>query len=279
MMSIVSLAVATPSLSVLVSALTRSDQASVLQALSGQGPLTVFAPNNNAFAMLGIDLNSLDGPTLSNILRYHVVAGAAVFSNQITDGIVTMFNGDGVLVNRSGRTRRRAGASGSITLNGETRVVSANIAATNGVVHVIDRVLIPPANSIAQLASTVPQLSTLLTAVTTAGLAETFLNDGQFTLFAPTNTAFNNLPAGTLDNLLRNPQQLATILTYHVVPGIIGSGNLRSGQVSSLQGAPINVNVATAGRVVLNGNANVISADTLASNGVVHIIDAVILPP
>ena len=98
-----------------------------------------------------------------------------------------------------------------------------------------------------------------------------------FQVFAPTDQAFANLPAGTLASL--STAQLQAILQYHVVQGIVGSGNLRDGQIQTLQGSFVNVDVRNNGSIVLNGNSNVLSADNLASNGVVHIIDAVLIPP
>jgi len=132
---------------------------------------------------------------------------------------------------------------------------------------------------IVALASDTENLSTLVAAVQAAGLVETLQGDGPFTVFAPTNEAFAALPEGTLDNLLQpeNKDQLTAILTYHVVPAEVRSGDLSDGMTAAtVNGAEITVSLD--GGVMIN-DANVTTADVEASNGVVHIIDKVILPP
>ena len=120
--------------------------------------------------------------------------------------------------------------------------------------------------------------STLVAAVQAAGLAETLSGDGPFTVFAPTNDAFAALPAGLLEALLlpENKDTLVKILTYHVVPGEVTSDMVTAGDVATVEGQ--NVTITTDGGVKVNG-ANVIATDVMASNGVIHVIDAVIVPP
>lgn len=133
-------------------------------------------------------------------------------------------------------------------------------------------------NKIVSIAQDTDQLSTLVSAVKAAGLVETLNGDGPFTVFAPTNEAFANLPDGSLDMLLKeeNQSKLQSILTYHVVSGKIMSSDLKDGQmVETVQGNQIKVSLGEG--VMING-ANVVKADVEASNGVVHIIDAVIMP-
>lgn len=133
-------------------------------------------------------------------------------------------------------------------------------------------------NKIVSIAQDTDQLSTLVSAVKAADLVETLNGDGPFTVFAPTNQAFNNLPDGTLDMLLleENKQKLQGILTYHVVAGKIMSSDLEDGQmVETVQGNKIRVSLADGAQI---NDANVVKADVEASNGVVHIIDAVIMP-
>ncbi len=121
--------------------------------------------------------------------------------------------------------------------------------------------------------------TTLVTAVEAAGLVETLQGDGPFTVFAPTDDAFAALPEGTLDSLLADPEALAEVLTYHVVPGkVLAEDVVALSAATSVQGSDIAIEVVDGG-VVLNGSANVIATDVEASNGVVHVIDAVILPP
>jgi transforming growth factor-beta-induced protein len=133
-----------------------------------------------------------------------------------------------------------------------------------------------PQQTIVQVAQGNPQFSTLVRAVQAAGLADTLSGPGPFTVFAPTNDAFNKLPAGTLDSLLQDREQLRAVLTYHVVSGRVTSADLPSRQSApSVQGAPLTFSVNPP-RV---NNATIVQADVQASNGVIHAIDAVLLPP
>merc|ERR1712216_277396 len=175
-------------------------------------------------------------------------------------------------------------------------VIKADNLASNGVVHIIDGVLLPsspaPApppqpkgQNIVQLAEHTPDLSTLVSAVVAAGLADTLSSAGKFTVFAPTNEAFKALPAGTLETLLKpeNKAKLADILKYHVLPEEVLSRFLRPPQdVKTVEGKSLHV-TRWGDKVHVGPNSkdlkNVIKADNLASNGVVHIIDGVLLPP
>ena len=142
-----------------------------------------------------------------------------------------------------------------------------------------DETMAPEVDIVAAAAAT-PSLSTLVTAVTEAELIATLQGPGPFTVFAPTNAAFDALPAGTLETLLdpANQAQLQGILTYHVVPGAVLSGSLTDGMVvETVNGESITINVSDAG-VSINGSAMVTTADITTSNGVVHIIDGVLLP-
>lgn len=133
---------------------------------------------------------------------------------------------------------------------------------------------------IVELAASQDMLSTLVAAVKAAGLVETLKGDGPFTVFAPTNEAFAKLPKGTVEDLLKpeNKAKLAKILSYHVVSGKVLSGDLKNGQMAkTVEGSDVKVTMMD-GKVMIN-NANVIKADVMADNGVVHIIDTVIMPP
>merc|ERR1711865_377539 len=166
--------------------------------------------------------------------------------------------------------------------------VTADNEATNGVAHIIDGVLLPPAPTLAptpapknlvELAQSVDILSTLVAAVVAGDLVETLSSAGPFTVFAPTNGAFAALPAGTLDSLLQpeNKGTLVDILTYHVVSGKVLSTDLASSQeVATVQGDVLLIK-ARDGAVTVNGR-NVVAADNEATNGVAHIIDGVLLP-
>jgi uncharacterized surface protein with fasciclin (FAS1) repeats len=132
------------------------------------------------------------------------------------------------------------------------------------------------AQTIVDVAASNSQFSTLVTAVKTAGLVETLSGKGPFTVFAPTNEAFAKLPAGTLDGLLKDPAKLRSILTYHVLPGAVKAAEVKSGMAKTANGASLSLK-AEGGKVMVD-SAQVIAADVMASNGVIHAIDSVVLP-
>ena len=244
--------------------------------LSGPGPFTVFAPTDAAFAALpsGTIETLLTDPTgtLAQILLYHVVAGQAL-STTLSDGqTITTLLGEDITVT--------IGMNG-VMINNAT-VVVADITATNGVVHVIDAVLLPPAP---QPTTTVVDVivnsdvhNTLEVAVVAAGLVETLNGTGPFTVFAPTDAAFAALPAGTVETLLADPTgALTQILLYHVVGAQALSTDLTNGQtVTTLQGQTVTVTINADG--VFINNAQVTVADIVTDNGVIHVIDAVLVP-
>merc|ERR1712222_225603 len=178
--------------------------------MGGKGPFTVFAPSNAAFAKLPkATLESLLEPKnkgkLVDILTYHVVSGAAVYSMDLkpTQNVKTL-QGDDVLVTSS---------SAGVLINGNSKVIAADIAATNGVVHIIDTVLMPPtpttttttasgpSKNIVELAQGSSDLSTLVTALKAGDLVAALQGKGPFTVFAPSNAAFAKLPKATLESL------------------------------------------------------------------------------
>ena len=242
-------------------------------ALSGAGPFTVFAPTDAAFEALPAGtIDALLADTtglLADILTYHVV-GAEAYSTDLSNGqtIVTL-NGASVTVTID---------SNGVFIN-NAQVTVADIAADNGVVHVIDAVLLPPTNTVVDIIVNSPDHTILETAVLAAGLEGALSGVGPFTVFAPTDAAFEALPAGTIDALLADPSGLLTdILTYHVVAGQALSTDLSNGQsIVTLNGASVTVTINANG--VFINNAQVTVADILADNGVVHVIDAVLTPP
>lgn len=141
----------------------------------------------------------------------------------------------------------------------------------------------PATNTIVDIAASNPDFSTLVAAVQAAGLAETLSGPGPFTVFAPTNEAFAKLPAGTVESLLdpANKDKLTSILTYHVVPGEVLAADVAAGNVTTVNGSTFSV--STNGGVLISdgqgGTAKVVRTDIAASNGVIHVIDAVLLPP
>lgn len=262
--SIVETAAAAGQFTTLVAAL----EATGLDAtLSGNGPFTVFAPTDAAFAALPagtVDALLADPDALSKILTYHVASGniGSADLNGVTSAITV--NGLPVLFD----------LTSGVKVNG-ARVTTADIQASNGVIHVIDAVLLPPSQSIVDVALGNPNFSTLVTALTAADLVTTLQGPGPYTVFAPTNAAFAALPAGTVEALLGDIPALTNILLYHVAGGRAFSGDLDGSPVSTLQGSTLNVDLSSGVRI--NG-ATVVTADILTTNGVIHVIDSVLLP-
>jgi transforming growth factor-beta-induced protein len=286
-LNIVQLAESVKDLSTLVAAVVAGDLA---DTLSSPGPFTVFAPTNEAFAALPAGtLTKLMKPEskkeLVDILTYHVLPEKVLSTDLKAFQEVKTVEGKLLQVTKSfGRVRVGA----SLHSKDLRRVTAADNLASNGVVHIIDGVLIPPVRpNIVKLAESVKDLSTLVAAVVAGDLADTLSSPGPFTVFAPTNEAFAALPAGTLSNLLKlaNKKELVDILTYHVLPEQVLSTDLKAFQaVKTVEGKPLHV-TKWGGRVRVGPSLeskdlkNVVKADNLASNGVVHIIDGVLLPP
>lgn len=286
--------------------LAAAEAADLVDALQGAGPLTVFAPTDQAFAALPagtVEALLKDKDALTAILTYHVVAGA-VTSDQVTKlSSIQTLNGANLTI--------------TVTGDGKVKVDNAIIAvtdirATNGVIHVIDAVLIPGTTGSAKPAAlaagamlgsgriaeavrngslnwftrylslyTVSRLAglpTLTTAVQAAGLKGTLVQDGPYTVFGPTEEAFGALPPGTIPALLGDPTTLSNILLYHVTPGRVKAAdvvNLNQATMANNQTVTISV---VNGTVKIN-NANVLFVDIAARNGVLHLIDKVLIPP
>jgi transforming growth factor-beta-induced protein len=250
----------------LAAALTKAD---LVTTLKGKGPFTVFAPNDAAFAKLPAGtLDSLTTAQLVKILTYHVVDGK-VSSADLRAGKVTTLAGVDVQVE----------LSNGVKINDAT-VIKADIQASNGIIHVIDTVLLPKSDmpdasqNIVENAVAAGQFTTLAKALTDTGLIDTLTSKGPFTVFAPTDEAFAALPKGTLESLSK--EDLKQILLYHVVAGDVRAKDVKAGPVKTASG--ISAFLSTDGGVRLNG-ANVTTADVVSSNGVIHVIDKVILPP
>jgi transforming growth factor-beta-induced protein len=258
--------------------------AGLVDALSDpEAQLTVFAPTNEAFeaafAALGITAEELlaDTETLTSILLYHVVDGAVTSDVVVTLSEATTLQGSPVMISVQ---------DGSVFVN-ESQVVQADVMASNGVIHVIDSVLLPPAEeaeqmpSIAEIAAGNEDFSTLVAALSAAGLVDTFAGEGAFTVFAPTNAAFEAAFAAlgiTPEQLLADTETLTSILTYHVVEGkLLAADVLSQNLLSTLNGAPALAYTGEDGAYIQN--AKIVTTDIEASNGVIHVIDAVILPP
>lgn len=278
--NIVEIAKEQPNLSSLVTALTKYPD--LVTTLSGNGNFTVFAPTNEAFSDLlkTVGQTSMDDvpeSVLKSILQYHVVTTGAVLSTELKDGNVPTANTESIAVS----------TTGGIKFNGSARVLTADVKATNGVVHIVDQVLVP--GSMAKFVNTIVEpayfnknFTTLIAAVTAASpsIMETLLNSSKKTLFAPTNTAF--AAAGITS--LPSQATLNAVLAYHVIGSEVKASMLPT------TGAPANNAITTLGGVFylsnrgsngvfINGNTRITNTDIMADNGVVHVIDRTLLPP
>jgi transforming growth factor-beta-induced protein len=270
--SIVEIAAADANFSTLVAALTK---ANLVNALEGAGPFTVFAPTNAAFADLLADLgvsslDDLSAEALTPILLYHVVSGNVLSTDLVNGYVRTLSSGPG------DNTISLQVDADEVTLNSSSSVTAADIMASNGVIHVIDKVLLPP--TVVDLAINNSSFSILVEAVVKAELAETLSGTGPFTIFAPTNEAFEALFAtlGVSGIADLTKEALTPILLYHVVSGNVLSTDLSSGDVATLNG---DIAISVGGTVTINGSSAVVLTDVQGTNGVVHVIDEVLLPP
>lgn len=239
--------------------------------LGGDGPFTVFAPTDDAFAALPahtIEALLADTDRLTDILTYHVVAGAVTSDVVVTLPSAETLNGASVQITVEG---------GSVMVDGAS-VTVVDIEATNGIIHVIDAVLLPePLPTVVDIATGSDDFTTLVAALSAADLVGTLQGDGPFTVFAPTNAAFEALPSGVVDDLLADVDLLTRVLTYHVTPDLVTST-----EVVGLSTAPTlngkDIAVSVDGGSVMLDDATVIATDIAAVNGIVHVIDEVLLP-
>ena len=281
--SIVSIASQTPSLSVLAEALTMFPD--LVDALSMDGSYTVFAPTNDAFAaLLGVigqsDLEDIPENVIERLLKYHVISGSALMSTDLTDGqmAATLLSAnDKVMVKIDGNT---------VKIN-DANVTTANVEASNGVIHIVDAVLVPEqemniVNTIVEPAYFNKDFSILTAAVIKADLLSTLINkEANFTLFAPNNDAFEKAGITSLDGL--SAEDLAPILTYHVINAeVFGDGLPATGSAVTTLGGDFYLSINSDGAYI-NGLTKITEA-TLSGgaldydNGVVHLIDRTLVP-
>jgi uncharacterized surface protein with fasciclin (FAS1) repeats len=282
---IVDTAVANGNFTTLVAAV---EAAGLVDTLKSEGPFTVFAPTDDAFNALPegtVPALLNDIPALTDILLYHVVPGKVMAAD-----VVTLSSADTAL----GKPVAIRVEDGNVFVN-DAQVIITDIETSNGVIHVIDAVLIPPAD---EAPATMPEtgavlqaemdivdtavangnFTTLVAAVEAAGLVDTLKGEGPFTVFAPTDDAFNALPDGTVPALLNDIPALTDILLYHVVPGkVMAADVVNLTSADTVLGKPVAIRVED-GNVFIN-DAQVVITDIETSNGVIHVIDAVLIPP
>ena len=295
-----------PVLSTLVTAV---QAAGLVDTLNGDGPFTIFAPTNDAFAAIPaetLDMVLADTDLLTQILTYHVVGGESLSAEDL---------GAAGTAESVETSALEFGADGT-TVNG-ANVICSDVPVANGTVHIVDQVLLPPAvvemlsgegpmdsslepsgpacsavpadgegsfggmadDPAATAASNNPVLSTLVSAVQAAGLVDTLNGEGPFTIFAPVNDAFAAIPPADLDAVLADTDLLTSILTYHVVAGeMLSSADLiEAGEVETVQGGTLTITEGADGGLMVNGAAG-ICIDVPTANATVHIIDSVLMP-
>ncbi|MGB4925222.1 MAG: fasciclin domain-containing protein [Giesbergeria sp.] len=276
--TIVEVAQKTPDLSILVEAVVAADLVPTLST----GTLTVFAPTNAAFAALlaelGITKEALlaDKPLLTAVLTYHVLGSKVELANVPVGKPITPVGGGFFKVESAGGLKITDGR------NRVSNITATDIQASNGVVHLVDRVLLPANRDIVATAQALPDFSILVEAVAAAGLVETLQGTGPFTVFAPTNAAFAALLAElgvSKAALLADKAMLTKVLTYHVLPSRVLKAEVPVGKpITTVQGQSFTINASLQ---ITDQNArvaNLVGTDVFASNGVIHVVDRVLLP-
>jgi uncharacterized surface protein with fasciclin (FAS1) repeats len=274
------------------------DKTGLTSTLEGPGPFTVFAPTDAAFAKLPqstLDALAADPATLKKILLYHVVSGAVSSSAAAAAGSATTVEGENVTFTST--------PGGGLEVNG-SNIVTADIAASNGVIHAIDTVLTPPSlapapKTIVDVAVASGQFTTLVKLLQATGLDSVLEGAGPFTVFAPTDAAFAKLPQSTLDALAANPALLKQVLLYHVVSGTLLEADLvHARHVVTAEGDSVRIGRSCGPRWWFGGwghwwnrwhpghcsavhvnDATIVAPDVLASNGVIQAVDTVLMPP
>ncbi len=294
--TIVDIAISNPDFSTLVAAVVKTNQVALLSNASLNA--TVFAPTNAAFAKLPAPFNnaqSINGitdantiRTLREIIRYHVAQGRRTAA-QLPNGSYQSFlsasvpSGNLLFIGRS--------AANEVFVNGGSKVVAADVAASNGVIHVIDNVLFPPSRDIFNIAANNPNFTALTAALRVTGLSEVVMNPkSNFTVFAPTDAAFAKLPAplNTAAGIrsIKDPATigvLRNVVLYHVLGGRVFSADLREGikPATALPNKSLLISLLNGAKVKGDGNAtasDIVLVNILAYNGVIHAVDQVLLP-
>lgn len=248
--------------------------AGLAEALSGPGPFTIFAPTNEAFAKLPAGtvetlLKPENKAALTRVLTYHVVGAKVPAADAVKLTNAATLSGQ----------RLDLKVVGSDLMVDGAKVIKADIFGSNGVIHVVDSVLLPTDKDIVDTAAAAGSFKTLIAAAQAAGLVDVLKDDKALTVLAPTDEAFAKLPKGTLESLLKpeNKAALATVLKLHVIDGrVFSDAAMKMGEGKSLSGESLKFS-ASGGKASVN-NAGIIKTDIDASNGVIHVIDTVLLP-
>ena len=266
--NIVEVAVSAGNFSTLVAAV---EKAGLVETLIGDGPFTVFAPTDEAFAKLPegtVESLLNDIPALTRILTYHVVPGKYMSSDVASLESLKSVEGSSIPIKVE---------EGKVYVS-NAMITAVDIEASNGVIHVIDTVIFPPEREtrrIPEIAINAGSFTTLVKALQEAGLVEALMGDGPFTVFAPNDEAFAKLPEGTIESLLKDIPTLKNILLYHVVSGeYMAEDVLGMRSLTALNGGQLMINPT---EVKIQGSG-IIVTDIIAANGVIHVIDTVMIP-
>jgi uncharacterized surface protein with fasciclin (FAS1) repeats len=269
--TIVETAIAAGNFNTLVAAVKAAD---LVDTLNGHSQFTVFAPTDEAFGKIDpATIQSLLQPEnkgkLTKVLTFHVLPGRVAAKDAFDLNAATTVNGQRLPIDFRGDSLKVGDATIKVT----------DIQCSNGVIHVIDTVLLPKLDNIPATAASAGQFNTLLAAVNAADLGGVLSGPGPFTVFAPTDEAFAALPAGTVESLLQpeNKQKLIDILKYHVVSGrVYDNDALKAGRANTLLGRSINATLSAEG--VRVNDALAVARNIDASNGVIHVINKVLIP-
>lgn len=260
-----------PTFSTLAEALSK---AGLVDALNGEGEFTVFAPSNAAFAALlnqlgAASLDDLPMETLTSVLLYHVI-GEERKAASLSEGYYSTLSPA-----QNSYLSLNISMNNGVKINNSVKVLATDVDVKNGVIHFVDRVILPP--TVVDHALANENFSILVEAVVKAGLVETLNGNIPFTIFAPTNQAFQVLFAqlGISGISDLTAEQLIPILTYHVVSGNVRSTDLSAGSVETLNGS---INITLSPAPAINSSSNIVATDVQAANGVIHVIDEVLLP-
>jgi uncharacterized surface protein with fasciclin (FAS1) repeats len=256
--------------------LAAAKAAGLAETLASKGPFTVFAPTDEAFAKLGkATIANLLKPEnkdqLVGILTYHVVAGKVPAAKVVGLKSAKTVQGSALPIVVKGGKVKVANAN----------VVATDVMASNGVIHIIDAVMLPPQPNLVEVAAKAGSFNTLLAAAKAAGLADTLANGGPFTIFAPTDEAFAKVGADTIAMLLKpeNKKKLQAILKNHVVSGKVMSGTaVKLTEATTLNGTKLGLKYDAKAKKLHVGAGTVVTADVEARNGVIHVVDTVLLP-
>lgn len=270
------------------------EDAGLTNVLSSKGPFTVFAPTNDAFAALPADIIQKlksDKKLLTSVLLAHVVNKTTSSKTFKDDELLASMNTDAkIRINIYLPRYVRPIPPPTVTANG-CKVSMADQVATNGVVHVISKVMypLPLKDNVVEVVHNTSSLSTLYKAIMATGVSDIIADGGPFTLLAPPDEAFSKLPPGTLDSILKNKTAAERVVTYHLIGGSkykeallpynTSHPGIHDTFLPTLEGGQLVFSVETDGSLVIGRKYKVVKTDLTVGNGVIHTLDSVMIPP